>query len=162
MTPSELDEYYETFSRTENCMVEVEKDIGKNSRRPTWDEYFFEMTQIVSKRSSCKRLHVGCILVKDKRIISCGYNGFLPQCPHVSHIRDNHEQATVHAEQNAITDCAKRGISTDQAIAYITHYPCLHCAKLLVAAGIKEIKYLFDYKNDELVTRIVNIPIRQG
>ena len=89
--------------------------------------------------------------VKDNRIISQGYNGHLPGAPHTSMVRNNHEQATVHAEQNAICDCAKRGVSCKDATAYVTHYPCIICARLLLAAGIKEIKYLHDYKNDELV-----------
>ena len=63
------------------------------------------------ERSSCHRLQVGCLLVKDNRIISQGYNGHLPGAPHKSIVRNNHEQATVHAEQNAICDCAKRGVS---------------------------------------------------
>ena len=77
--------------------------------------------------------------------------GFLPGCPHKSIIRDNHEQATIHAEQNAICDCAKRGVSCIGAVAFITHYPCLICTRLLLAAGISEIYYIHDYKNDELV-----------
>ena len=119
--------------------------------RPTWDEYFTKIVNVTSERSSCERLHVGCILVKDNRIISQGYNGFLPGCPHTSIVQHNHEQATVHAEQNALMDCAKRGASCDKSIAYITHYPCIICARLLLAAGIKEIKYINDYKNNELV-----------
>ena len=78
--------------------------------RPDWNEYFKEIVKVTSKRSACKRLKVGCLLVKDNRIISQGYNGFLPGCPHTSILRDDREQATVHAEQNAICDCAKRGI----------------------------------------------------
>lgn len=159
MTPSEMDEYYNTYRMTETCTIVVH-DKTQN-KRPTWDEYFFEMTTIVSKRSTCKRLQVGCILVKDNRIISCGYNGYLPGQPHESHVRDNHEQATVHAEQNAIADCAKRGISTENSIAYITHYPCIHCAKILVAAGISCIKYIHDYKNDSLIPSIIKIPIEK-
>tara|TARA_B100001093_G_scaffold83901_1_gene75453 strand:+ start:37988 stop:38398 length:411 start_codon:yes stop_codon:yes gene_type:complete len=120
-------------------------------KRPTWDEYFKEIVQVTSKRSTCERLQVGCLLVKDNRIISQGYNGFLPGCPHKSIVRNNHEQATVHAEQNALADCAKRGVSCNQSTAYITHYPCIICCRLLLASGIKEIKYLEDYKNDELV-----------
>ena len=119
--------------------------------RPTWDEYFKEIVQVTSKRSACERLQVGCLLVKDNRIISQGYNGFLPGCPHKSVVRSNHEQATVHAEQNALADCAKRGVSCNKSTAYITHYPCIICCRLLLASGIKEIKYLEDYKNDELV-----------
>ena len=120
--------------------------------RPSWDEYFKEIVQVTSKRSPCKRLQVGCLLVKDNRIISQGYNGFLPGCCHKSIIRDGHEQATVHAEQNAICDCAKRGVSSMGCTAYITHYPCLICTRLLLTSGIKEINYISDYKNDELVT----------
>ena len=119
--------------------------------RPTWDEYFTKIVQVTSERSPCHRLQVGCLLVKDNRIVSQGYNGFLPGCAHNSIVRDNHEQATVHAEQNALMDCAKRGVSCDNSTAYVTHYPCIICTRLLLAAGIKEIKYLLDYKNDALV-----------
>ena len=121
------------------------------NNRPSWDEYFKEIVTVTSKRSSCERLQVGCLLVKDNRIISQGYNGFLPGCPHESIVRNNHEQATVHAEQNAICDCAKRGVSCLDSIAYVTHYPCIICTRLLLAGGIKEIRYINDYKNDELV-----------
>lgn len=121
------------------------------SHRPSWNEYFKEITNATAKRSPCHRLQVGCILVLDHRIISQGYNGFLPGCPHQSIIRDNHEQATVHAEQNALCDCAKRGVSCNGAVAYISHYPCLICTRLLLASGITHIYYINDYKNDDLV-----------
>ncbi len=119
--------------------------------RPDWDSYFKQICLVTRSRSPCHRLQVGCLLVKDNRIISQGYNGFLPGCPHQSVVRNNHEQATVHAEQNAICDCAKRGVSCEGATAYITHYPCIICCRLLLASGIKKIKYMEDYKNDELV-----------
>jgi dCMP deaminase len=119
--------------------------------RPTWNEYFKEITLSTLKRSPCERLKVGCILVLDNRIISQGYNGFLPGCPHTSIVRNNHEQATVHAEQNAICDCAKRGVSCNDAVAYISHFPCLICARLLLASGIIKIFYINDYNNDVLV-----------
>lgn len=122
-----------------------------SNQRPDWDQYFSRIVNVTSERSPCHRLKVGCLLVKDNRIISQGYNGFLPGCPHKSIVRDNHEQATVHAEQNAIADCAKRGANCDDSTAYITHYPCIICARLLLASGIKEIKYLNDYHNDKLV-----------
>ena len=121
--------------------------------RPTWREYFRELVELTSTRSTCNRLKVGCILVHDNRIVSQGYNGFLPRCPHVSHIRDNHELGTVHAEQNAIVDCAKRGVSCNNCEAYITHYPCLNCTKILLSGGIKKIHYINDYRNDELVAQ---------
>ena len=119
--------------------------------RLSWDEYFSKIVSVTAERSPCERLQVGCLLVKDNRIISQGYNGFLPGCPHESIVRDNHEQATLHAEQNALMDCAKRGVSCEGCTAYITHYPCIICARLLLAGGIKKINYLNDYKNDELV-----------
>ena len=125
--------------------------MAANANRLSWDEYFAKIVKVTAERSSCDRLHVGCLLVKDNRIVSQGYNGFLPGCPHKSVVRNNHEQATVHAEQNALCDCAKRGVSCAESIAYVTHYPCIICARLLLAGGIKEIKYLHDYKNDELV-----------
>lgn len=124
--------------------------------RLNWDDYFIEIAQVTAKRSACERLQVGCVLVKDKRIISQGYNGFLPGCPHQSIIRNDHEEATVHAEQNAIADCAKRGVSCKGSTAYITHYPCIICTRLLLAAGIESIKYLHDYKNDPLVVVFTN------
>ena len=119
--------------------------------RPNWNEYFKQLALLTSSRSVCLRLHVGCILVKDNRIISQGYNGYLPGGDHKQKMRDGHEMATIHAEQNAITDCAKRGVSCDAAVAYITHYPCVHCMKLLCASGIKNIFYINDYHNDDLV-----------
>ena len=122
--------------------------------RPSWEEYFKEIVSITSKRSPCERLQVGCLLIKDNRIISQGYNGFLPGCPHESIVENNHEQATVHAEQNAVADCAKRGVSCHKCIAYITHYPCINCMKILCASGIEQIKYINDYKNDKHVTRL--------
>ena len=121
--------------------------------RLTWDEYFSKIVKVTAERSPCERLQVGCLLVKDNRIISQGYNGFLPGCPHESIVRDNHEQATLHAEQNALMDCAKRGVSCEGCSAYVTHYPCIICARLLLAGGIKKINYLNDYKNDELVEK---------
>jgi dCMP deaminase len=125
--------------------------IIEHCERPTWDEYFKQIVLVTATRSPCERLHVGCLLVCDNRIISQGYNGFLPNAPHISIVRDNHEQATVHAEQNAIADCAKRGVSCLNSTAYITHYPCIICTRLLLASGIKQIKYVYDYRNDELV-----------
>ena len=84
--------------------------------RLNWDEYLAKIVSVTAERSSCHRLHVGCLLVKNNRIISQGYNGHLPGCKHESIIRNNHEQATVHAEQNAICDCAKRGVSCEGAL----------------------------------------------
>ena len=125
--------------------------------RPSWEEYFKNIVIETKKRSPCERLQVGCVLVKDNRIVSQGYNGFLPGTPHESIVRDNHEQATVHAEQNAISDCAKRGVSCLGSTAYITHYPCVNCMKILCASGIKDIRYIEDYRNDNIVQKISDI-----
>lgn len=129
--------------------------------RPSWNNYFKDIVTCTSKRSACKRLNVGCILVKDNRIISQGYNGFLSNHPHNSVIINDHEIATIHAEQNAIIDCAKRGVNCNNSIAYITHFPCINCLKMLVQSGIKEIYYINDYKNDyELIKKLnIKIPI---
>ena len=129
-------------------------DYTNPPKIPNWDEYYKEITNVTSKRSPCTRLQVGCVLVKDNRIIAQGYNGFLPGCKHESIIRDGRELATVHAEQNAISHCAKRGTACDQSTAYITHYPCINCMKVMCAAGIKEIKYINDYHNDDIVERL--------
>ncbi|MFP4643208.1 MAG: deoxycytidylate deaminase [Spirochaetales bacterium] len=123
--------------------------------RPSWDAYFMATAMLLASRSSCERLHVGCVIVSTgrnrNRIVAAGYNGFLPGTPHRSRVRDGHEQATVHAEQNAIADAARRGVNLDGAKIYVTHFPCINCAKILTAAGIEEIIYRYNYRNDELV-----------
>ena len=134
---------------------EIQQILDKHTdKRISWDEYFTGVLLMISARSSCKRLHVGCILVKDNRIISTGYNGFIGGLEHKSVIRNNHEVATVHAEENAINDAAKRGVSTNNCVAYITHFPCINCTKSLISCGVSCIKYLHDYKNDELATEL--------
>ena len=119
--------------------------------RISWDEYFMEMALLASKRSSCERLHVGCVLVKDKRVVATGYNGHIAGCKHESFVRNGSEQFTIHAEQNSLLQCAKLGISCENAVCYTTHYPCLICFKMLAGAGIKTIFYKECYKNDTLV-----------
>ena len=130
------------------------------SERPSWDAYFMATALLMASRSSCERLRVGCVIVsggvQKNRIIAAGYNGFLPGAPHNSRVREGHEQATVHAEQNAICDAARRGVSLEGATAYITHFPCINCAKILSAAGIRLIKYHSDYRNDEPVGEILS------
>lgn len=127
--------------------------------RPSWDEYFMATAVLIASRSNCERLHVGCVIVtggeRKNRIVAAGYNGFLPSTPHVSRLRDGHEQATVHAEQNAVADAARRGSPVDGCVAYVTHYPCINCAKILAAAGITKIKYREDYQNDPLVAPLL-------
>jgi dCMP deaminase len=122
-----------------------------STTRISWDDYFMQVAHLISCRSPCERLRVGCVIVSNHRIVSAGYNGFLAGVPHQSIVRDGHEQATVHAEQNAIADCAERGVCTRDATCYVTHYPCLNCAKIMAAAGIRVIQYKDNYRNDPLV-----------
>ncbi|QYM77698.1 cytidine/deoxycytidylate deaminase family protein [Horticoccus luteus] len=128
--------------------------------RPSWDEYFMATAALIASRSNCERLHVGCVLVtggaRKNRVVAAGYNGYLPGSPHVSRIRDGHEQATVHAEQNAVADAARRGSSVEGCVAYVTHFPCLNCVKILAGAGIAEIRYHTDYNNDPLVAPLLD------
>ena len=139
-------------SKTEN----IKNTINKWCDRCSWHDFFMSHAVLGSSRSSCHRLHVGCVLVKDNRIIATGYNGFLSGAPHKSIVVNNHEQATVHAEQNAIADCAKRGISCNNASAYITHFPCINCTKILIASGIQKVYYNMDYKNNNICNELFN------
>ena len=123
--------------------------------RLSWDEYFMAIAALCAARSPCSRLHTGCVIVSGdptpNRIIATGYNGFLPGSPHNSHILDNgvekHEMATVHAEQNAIADAARRGVRVEGGTAYTLCFPCVNCTKVMVAAGVKVIKYHIYYNN---------------
>lgn len=135
-------------------ITQIQNIISSWDERLDWTSYFMSIAQLSASRSPCHRLHVGCVIVKDNRIISTGYNGFLPDVPHISIVKNQHEQATVHAEQNCIADCAKRGVSVIDGTAYITHFPCINCFKILAAAGIKKIKYMDDYNNDEVVYQL--------
>ena len=134
----------------ESQIINLVTNWDKESRL-SWDEYFIATAFLISSRSPDLRLKVGCVLVKDNHVISMGYNGFLPKIEHKSFMENGHEQATVHAEQNSIADCAKRGVKTDGAIAYITHYPCINCFKILASSGIIKIYYRDDYRNHTLV-----------
>lgn len=128
--------------------------INDSTGRICWDEYFMSIALLASQRSPCQRLHVGSVIVKDNRLISMGYNGFIPGAPHISRVKDEHEQSIIHSEVNAISDCAKRGASLLGAKIYVTHYPCINCFRSIAACGIKEIVYLYDYKNDEIVQQL--------
>jgi dCMP deaminase len=123
----------------------------ESEERLIWDDYFMSIALLASQRSPCERLHVGSVIVKNNRIISMGYNGFISGAPHISRVENGHEQSTIHSEINAITDCAKRGVSLENSSIYITHYPCINCFKCIAASGIKNIIYLEDYNNNPIV-----------
>ena len=128
--------------------------------RPNWDEYFFEIAALVAKRSTCTRRHVGALIVKDKRILTTGYNGVptgITHCEVVGCLRDKlkvpsgerHELCRgLHAEQNAIIQAALHGVNIQDSILYCTHQPCIICAKMIINAGIKEVRYKEGYPDD--------------
>ncbi|MGI6096724.1 MAG: deoxycytidylate deaminase [Dethiobacteria bacterium] len=125
--------------------------------RPSWDEYFMEITRIVSTRSTCQRRQVGAVLVRERRILATGYNGAptgLSHCSEKGCLRqemnvpsgERHELCRgLHAEQNAIIQAALNGVSTQGAVLYCTHHPCSVCAKMLVNAGIRKIYLQHSY-----------------
>ncbi len=121
--------------------------------RPDWDTYFIKIAYAVSERSTCDRAHVGCVLVRDKRILTTGFNGSpvgQPHCDDVGHLMvDGHCVRTIHAEMNAIIQAALHGVSTKGATCYVTHFPCINCAKALVNAGIVRLVYHIGYRIDE-------------
>ncbi len=132
----------------------------KKVSRPTWDDYFLKVAMLVSERATCPRMHCGCVLVRDKQILSTGYNGSIPGDVHCEDdgcmVVDNHCVRTIHAEMNAILQCSSHGISTNNATAYVTNMPCTNCAKALIRAGIKEVVIFSDY-HDTLAEKFFGI-----
>ena len=128
--------------------------------RPSWDEYFMDITRMVATRSTCLRRAVGAILVHDKRIIASGYNGGpsgLAHCLDIGCLREKlgipsgqqHELCRgIHAEQNAIIQAARYGVSIEGSVLYCTTQPCTQCTKMLINAGITEIVYAEGYPDD--------------
>ncbi|MBB1062320.1 ComE operon protein 2 [Limosilactobacillus fastidiosus] len=130
-------------------------------KRIDWDQYFMIQAALLASRSTCNRLSVGAVLVRDKRIIAGGYNGSVSGDTHCidvgCYLRNDHCVRTIHAEMNAILQCAKFGISTDGASLYVTDFPCLQCTKSLLQAGIKEINYIRNYHNDEYAKQLIEL-----
>jgi dCMP deaminase len=123
------------------------------ARRPSWDDYFLMMAQVVATRATCDRKHVGAVIVRDRHPIATGYNGAppgLPHCDEVGHLlrevdgRPSCQRAT-HAEQNAILTAARFGHRTDGATIYVTAQPCLNCAKAIITAGIQRVVWREGY-----------------
>lgn len=122
--------------------------------RAGWQEYFMDIAKQVATRGTCDRKSVGTIIVKDKTILSTGYNGSvrgMPHCDEIGHIMENgHCIATIHAEANAILQAAKNGVSIDGAEIYITASPCWNCFKMMANAGINKIYYGKFYKDERI------------
>ena len=149
--------------------------MTQSEQRPTIDEYFMKMAHLVSERSTCLRRKVGAVIVKDKRVLTTGYNGAprgLAHCSETGCLREDMEVPSgerhelcrgVHAEQNAIIQAALFGVSLNNATMFITNYPCSVCEKIILNAGISEVVYESEYE-DELATRLFsegNIIIRR-
>lgn len=127
--------------------------------RPSWDEYFMEIAKLVSTRATCPRRSVGAIIVKDRRILSTGYNGAaagLPHCPPggpeydwpTGCMKAGHCIRSLHAEQNALLQAAKIGVPCEGASIYVTCQPCNSCAKMIINAGIRRVIYEGDYPDE--------------
>ena len=128
--------------------------------RPSWDEYFMEIVDLIKNRSTCKRRQVGALIVKEKRILATGYNGAPSGCQHCLDIGCMREELgipsgqrhelcrAIHAEQNAIVQAAYSGTSVAGGTLYVTHQPCVLCAKMAINAGIKRIVYRGAYPDE--------------
>ncbi len=135
--------------------------------RMSWENYFLEIAQVVSKRSTCLRRQVGAVIVRDKRILATGYNGApkgLAHCSEVGCIRqqqnipsgERHELCrALHAEQNAIIQAALSGTSIADSVIFCTAQPCVLCAKMIINAGIKKVVYAGDYP-DKMAMDMLN------
>lgn len=110
---------------------------------------YSEIVDHLSQFSKNDRLKVGAIILKNGRIVSSGYNGTLPGCKEEKIMVDGHDIATVHAEQNALMNCCINGIETNNCEMFVSHFPCQICTKLAIMAGIKEIYYVNDYRNED-------------
>jgi dCMP deaminase len=130
---------------------------GKEHIRPDWDHYFMQIAEVVAKRSTCMRRHIGAVIVKDRRILTTGYNGApsgLAHCLETGCLRDKqgipsgtrHELCrALHSEMNAIIQAAQYGVSTRDSTLYCTHQPCSVCTRMIINAGITRVVYTGDY-----------------
>lgn len=128
--------------------------------RPSWEVYFLRMARLVATRATCPRRRVGAVLVRDDRILATGYNGAVRGAPHCEDagcllVRNGDREScvrSVHAETNALLQCALNGVSSRDSIMFCTDFPCVSCAKALVQAGVREIVYLADYPDENSLT----------
>lgn len=137
-------------------------------KRIDWDQYFMTQALLLSLRSTCKRLSVGAIIVRDRRVIAGGYNGSVSGDVHCldegCYFVDGHCVRTIHAEMNAVLQCSKFGVATDGAEIYVTDFPCLQCTKMLLQTGIVKINYLRNYNNDPYAVALLkrkNVAVKQ-
>jgi dCMP deaminase len=126
--------------------------------RPGWDEYFMEIARTVATRATCPRASVGCVMVREHRILTTGYNGAPRGIPHCTDVGcmvvNEHCQRATHAEANALVQAALHGVRLDGATAYCTHQPCVNCSKLLISAGVVKIVFERTYV-DEIAMQLL-------
>ena len=124
------------------------------AQRPSWDQYFMRIAQVVASRATCDRKHVGAVIVRDRIILATGYNGSiagLPHCDDAGHeLFDGHCVRTVHAEANAIVQAARVGTRLEGASIYVSASPCLGCFKLIANAGIRRIVFGEFYREERI------------
>jgi len=136
----------------------VSEKIVRRINRPSWDAYFMALAKLAASRSTCLSRPTGCVIVRNKQVLSTGYNGSMPGVPHCSDEGKCYRRTinikgvekydfcrSIHAEANAIALAAREGLSLNGTTAYMTLFPCFSCVKLLVRAGIKEIVYELGY-----------------
>lgn len=132
-----------------------------DNTRMSWDDYFMYQALLLSQRATCERLKVGAVLVRENRMIAGGYNGSVAGDDHCidegCFVQGGHCVRTIHAEANALLQCAKFGVTTENTTVYVTHFPCLQCTKQLLQAGVKEICYLNNYRNNEYAEHLYEV-----
>lgn len=128
--------------------------------RPSWESYFLQMAMLVATRATCPRRKVGAVLVREERILATGYNGAVRGAPHCGDVGcilvpsgdREHCVRAVHAEMNALLQCAYNGVSSRGSRLYCTDFPCVSCAKAIIQAGVSEVIYLADYPDENSLT----------
>ena len=135
-----------------------------SKQRISWKDYFMNIAREVATRSTCDRKHVGAVIVRDKTILSTGYNGSIKGLPHCDdagcEMVDGHCVRTSHAEANAIVQAAKNGVGINQSEIYVTASPCYDCFKLIANAGIKTIYYEEFYRDQRIMDRSKEVGIQ--
>lgn len=150
------------FCESRSCAVLYSRDSQitlvdseSSPSRPGWDDIFIGIAEKISERSTCPRASVGCVITKDNRVLSMGYNGSVSGAKHCSDsgclIKDGSCIRTIHAEENAILNASKNAVSVAGATAYVTHSPCINCCKRLVQAGVAHVKFKTPYRLEQSV-----------
>lgn len=137
--------------------------MSSSDKRVSWERYFMNIAREVASRSTCDRKYVGAVIVRDKTILSTGYNGSirgLPHCDRVGHEMENgHCVRTIHAEANAIVQAARNGVNIDGSEIYVSASPCYDCFKMIANSGIKKIYYGEFYRDERIKTHAAELDL---